>query len=127
MALFTLDLFVEFDCVCKIRDTHDAIIAGTLEAHDIAPRLDIDSPPKIILRAHRLNRARESFVLADFAATKFGALLRRCPQGSGSQPMRFAASAQVWNWHFTTSLDVANSVANGWTADVTRTPPLSRS
>jgi len=74
MAVFTIDLYVEFDCFPEPRDVCNAIFAGAIEAESIARRLDIDSPPRIIVRAHHLKGARESFVLAEFAATDIDAI-----------------------------------------------------
>jgi hypothetical protein len=73
LAAFTIDLYVEFDRFCKTRGVQRAILAGAIEASSIARRLDIDSPPRIIVQAHHLKGARESFVLAEFAATDIDA------------------------------------------------------
>jgi hypothetical protein len=66
-AVFTIDLYVEFDRYPKTgRKLHCVISKGAVEACRIAKRLDIDFPLRIIVQAQPLNSARESVVLTEF-------------------------------------------------------------
>jgi hypothetical protein len=73
MAVFTIDLYVAVDLLSGNRGhahhARYAIEKGALEACHIASALDDDTPPKIVVRAHRVGHAGNGVVLVEFTAT----------------------------------------------------------
>ena len=73
MAVFTIDLYVGSKFLTD-NAGHDAqaadytITMGRLEACRIARSLGDNSPPRIVVRAHGLERSGESVVLVEFSA-----------------------------------------------------------